>query len=57
MAAGSSAPELATAVIGVFVAKVGSERRHGFTRAMTWLVCSDLGDVVQVLSTRSWSWL
>jgi hypothetical protein len=46
MAAGSSAPELATAVIGVFVAKVVSERRHGFTRAMTWLECFDLGDAV-----------
>ncbi len=46
MAAGSSAPELATAVIGVFVAKVGSERWHGFTRAITWLECFDLGDAV-----------
>ncbi len=46
MAAGSSAPELATAVIGVFVAKVGSEIQHGHTRAMTWLEHFDLGDAV-----------
>jgi hypothetical protein len=47
MAAGSSAPELATAVIGVFVAKVGPEIQHAwYTRAMTWLECFDLNDAV-----------
>ncbi len=57
MAAGSSAPELATAVIGVFVAKVGPEIHHGYTRAMTWLVCFDLGNAVQTNFNLSWSWL
>ncbi len=57
MAAGSSAPELATAVIGVFVAKVSSEIQHGFTRAMARLVCFDLDDAVPIIFTRSWSWL
>ncbi len=52
MAAGSSAPELATAVIGVFVAKVGSEIPHGYTRAKNWLEYFYLGDDVWMSTTH-----